>query len=67
MTTIKQELHELVKDVRYFLGKEKVDVDDLPGLKSASLEKVEKTQKEMTLANRAANGNRKRVISDRWR
>ena len=65
--TIKQELHELVKDARYFLGKEKIDADDLPGLNSASLEKVEEIQKEMTQANRAANGNRKRIISARWR
>ena len=65
--TIKQELHELVKDVRYYFGKEKVDVDSMPRLNPASPENVEEIQREMTQANRAANGKRGRVISVRWR
>ena len=64
---IKHELHELAKDARYFFGKEKVDAESLPGLNPASLEKVEEIQKEMTQANRAANGDCRRVISARWR
>jgi hypothetical protein len=65
--TIKHELHELVKDARYYFGKEKVDVNSLPKLNPASLENVEEIQKEMTQANRAANENRRRTISVRWR
>jgi hypothetical protein len=65
--SIKHELHELVKDVRYYFGKEKVDVDSMPKLNPASPENVEEIQKEMTQANRAANGNRRRTISVRWR
>jgi len=64
---IKHELNELVKDARYFFGKEKVDVESLPRLNPASLTKVEEIQEGMTQANRAANGRRRRVISARWR
>ena len=51
MTNIKYEIKELIKDIKYFLDIEKVDVDSLPGLNPVSQEREKEIQKEMSKHN----------------
>ena len=51
MMNIKYEIKELIKDIRYFLDIEKVDIDSLPGLNSVSQERAKEIQKEMSKYN----------------